>query len=414
MTARQRRSPAMSSHAAGAPGGAGRTVTGWSSPFSRMELESSSSSSSENSLRGWNGLGAIDATGIIRVSVGRSSVPSVPRYSPRRAPSPFPSRSRLLISGSISWLGLRRHRLRHIRRLDHLARPADVRLRLRAACDHLPREREVALRADRDRVVDDDRLSKARRFREADVTRDRRSEHFVPEILFRLLRDLARQVEPLVVHGEEDTFDLEARVQVPLDQPHGVQELRETLQRVELALDRDEYSIGRCQRVEREEAERRGAIDQDEVVLLADPFQRPTENELALGPPDQLDLGADQVAAGRHHIQIRKVHLPADDLLDLHPLDEDVVDRRVQLGSFEAEPTGRVPLRIDVDDEDLPLGHGEAGAEVDRGRGLPDTALLIGNRYDAGLAYRCVRVACIRNRSGGRRQYTPVSGPGKA
>src|SRR5690606_32833905 len=153
---------------------------------------------------------------------------------------------------------------------------------------------------------------------------------------------------------------------------------------------------------------------QDEIVLLADPFQRPTEHQLTLRPPDQLDLGADQVTAGWHHIQIRKVHLPTDDLLDLHPLDQDIVDRRVQLGAFETESTGRVPLRIDVDDENLALGHGEAGAEIDRGRGLPDTALLIGNRYDAGHAYRCLRVAGIGARAGGRRQYAPASGPGKA
>ncbi len=52
------------------------------------------------------------------------------------------------------------------------------------------------------------------------------------------------------------------------------------------------------------------------------------------------------------------------------------------LVAAEAEGDRRVALRVEVDGKRLAAELGDAGAEVDGGRGLPHPALLVGDRVD--------------------------------
>src|SRR5690606_5476576 len=134
------------------------------------------SSSSANSRRGWKGLGTIEATGRRVLSpspAGRS------RYSPRSAPSPFPSRVFRFTAGQRS--SLRGRRRRPGGGLGG------------GPGEDLVRERQVGLRAGGADVVDDDRLAEARRLGETHVAGDRRPVHPAPEVLLRFLRDLPRE-----------------------------------------------------------------------------------------------------------------------------------------------------------------------------------------------------------------------------
>ena len=47
------------------------------------------------------------------------------------------------------------------------------------------------------------------------------------------------------------------------------------------------------------------------------------------------------------------------------------------------DAAGEVALRIDVDEEDAPLGEGERGGEVDGGGGFADAAFLVGDGDDS-------------------------------
>src|SRR6266540_162025 len=70
------------------------------------------------------------------------------------------------------------------------------------------------------------------------------------------------------------------------------------------------------------------------------------------------------------------------DLLDGLPLEGEAV-QQVERGaaiSALAEPRGCVRLRVEVDHKRALPRLGEAGREVDRGRGLADAALLVGKR----------------------------------
>ena len=52
------------------------------------------------------------------------------------------------------------------------------------------------------------------------------------------------------------------------------------------------------------------------------------------------------------------------------------------------EPDRQRALRVEVDEQHLAAVLGQRGAEVDRGRGLADPALLVAHRDDAGRAVR--------------------------
>ena len=85
------------------------------------------------------------------------------------------------------------------------------------------------------------------------------------------------------------------------------------------------------QGVDGEQAERRLAVDEDDVVLVEHGAQHPGEDLLAGHLTDELDLGGRQVDVGRHEVEVRGAGV-LDDVVDLvAALDEQVVDRRVEL-----------------------------------------------------------------------------------
>src|SRR5205807_2175828 len=102
--------------------------------------------------------------------------------------------------------------------------------------------------------------------------------------------------------------------------------------------------------------------------------------EVALAVPaaGELDDGASEVGLRRDEIEVREPGRPRQ-TLERRSVQEVVARASVRA---LAEPGGRVRLRVEVDDE-RPLARlGEAGGEVDRGRRLPDAALLVRERVD--------------------------------
>src|SRR5689334_4299155 len=63
---------------------------------------------------------------------------------------------------------------------------------------------------------------------------------------------------------------------------------------------------------------------------------------------------------------------------------EHVVEARGAV-TRDAEADGGVALRVDVDDEGLVAGRGDAGGDVDGGGGLADPALLVRDGVDGHL-----------------------------
>ncbi len=251
------------------------------------------------------------------------------------------------------------------------------------APDQLLRHRQVAFRAHRLHIVQQDRLAKTGRLGEAHVARDRNSEHLRAEILLRLVSHLLREIEPRVVHREQHAVDRERGIEVPLHEFDGIEELRETLERVVLALDRNQHAVGRRQHVECEEAERGWTIDHHVLILLAEIPQGPSHHRLARLLVDELDLGTDQVLRGRDDVEVGKVHVGEPRIGEGTAIEQRVVQGVADAVALDADAARRVRLRISVDQQRLTLGGGERRGEVHCRRRLSDAALLVGDCDDA-------------------------------
>ena len=164
-------------------------------------------------------------------------------------------------------------------------------------------------------------------------------------------------------------------------------QLRHTLERVVLALDRDQHLGGRHERIDGQQSERRRAVDEDvvevEVVQLA---QRAAQPILARHHADQFDLRARQIDRGRHAEEALAVRAAPQRVLQRDLADEHFVGRgRAGLAVGDAQRRARVALWVEIDDERLESLHGERGGEVDGGGGLAYPALLVRDGEDPAL-----------------------------
>jgi len=253
------------------------------------------------------------------------------------------------------------------------------------ALEELAGEREVGLGAPRSHVVENDRHPVAGRLAEAHVAGDDGVVRLLLEEAAHLARHLLPEVGAVVDHGEQDALDVEARVEGAAHAAHRGDQLGKPLEGEVLAVQRDEDRVGGDQRVEREEAERGGAVDEDVVELVGDRVQEAAEALLAGEEADHLDLGAGEVAVGGD---------------DREPLDGGLQDEgrdvAVDLGGGEggidgavggdlvadADAAGHVGLGVHVDEEDLAVGEGKRGRQVDGGGGFAHAALLVGDSDD--------------------------------
>src|ERR1700682_4962765 len=68
--------------------------------------------------------------------------------------------------------------------------------------------------------------------------------------------------------------------------------------------------------------------------------------------------------------------------------DQHVVGRAAAVAAVDTKTGGSVALRIEIDDQHILANRGQRRAEIDRGRGLADAALLVSQRQDARMVRR--------------------------
>ena len=247
-SARHRRSPAMSSNLSPPPG-TRRTTSGSTRPCSRMLCASSSSFCASKCCRGWPFCGTIFSSGqredaLVAVGAARTGPPAGARRARARA------------------------RAASVGHAHRAARSRAGARRRRLAREQLAREREVPLRALRLHVVEERRLAVRRRLAQAHVARDDRVEDV--EVLLHLVGHLVGQVVARVEHRRARSPRPRASAFMPPRTRSIVaMSARQPLERVVLALHRHEHAVGRGQRVDREDAERRRAVDEHVLERLA-------------------------------------------------------------------------------------------------------------------------------------------------
>src|SRR4029450_3954772 len=133
--------------------------------------------------------------------------------------------------------------------------------RLLFMTQHLPCQLQVSSGAGGPEVVQHHRLAVARLLRQTNVPRNDRVEDLSGKVAIDFFADLERKACPAVEHREHDALHVEAGVQPLSNQLHRLEEVSQTLERVELALERDENPVGRHQRVDGQETEWGRAID---------------------------------------------------------------------------------------------------------------------------------------------------------
>ena len=166
-----------------------------------------------------------------------------------------------------------------------------------------------------------------------------------------------------------------------------LQELRQALEGEELALQRHQNRVRRRHRVDGDEIERRRAVDQH-IGVGRRPGPSLSARERLAQPVGavalvrDLELEAGEVDGRRADVQPRH-RGRLDRVAHRHLADQDVVGRALPALAVDAEPGRGIALRVEVDDQHVLADRGERGAEVDRGRGLADAALLVGERDHA-------------------------------
>ena len=219
------------------------------------------------------------------------------------------------------------------------------------------------------------------RFGQGDIPGDNDLEHWAGEMGLNLLNYLIRQAISIVVHRQHDPFDLKSGVGRATHQRNGADQLAQPLQRIIFALDRDQDRVGRRQGIECQQAERRGTVNDQVVVVAQRRFDRFTQQIFAAGERGHLDFGADQIDRRRRHAQMGQFRRPDDRVNRLLP-DQEIVGRRLQAAAIDSDTAGGVALRVDVEQQDVIFGRRERCGQIDRRGGFADAPLLVGDGDD--------------------------------
>ncbi len=179
-----------------------------------------------------------------------------------------------------------------------------------------------------------------------------------------------------------------------LSEDDGLEQLRQPLEREELALQRHQNGVGRRHGVDGDDVERGWAVDQHVAVAMrgvdggVEAGQRGPQSESAVALLCNFELEARQIHGGGRDVQPRHRRFP-DRLTERDRSDQDVVGRARPVLVADAKSGRSVGLRVKVDEHVRALSdRRKRGAEVDGRGGLADPALLVGQREDARMHRR--------------------------
>ena len=171
---------------------------------------------------------------------------------------------------------------------------------------------------------------------------------------------------------------------------NGVDQIGQAFQRKVFTLHGHDHAMRCAQAVEREQRQRRRAVNQDEVVVVLDLGQRQLQALFAAVLGDQFHFGASQFAVGTEHV-IAALLGRASCFLDAAFLQQYVVHAGVQIALVEVGSHGGIALRIQIDQQHALPDLGQSCRQVDGGGGFADTSLLVGDTKDSGHAV-CFRL----------------------
>ena len=153
---------------------------------------------------------------------------------------------------------------------------------------------------------------------------------------FYLFIHLIAQAQTVVEHRQEEAFYLQCRIQFRFDNLDRVEQLGNPFQCEELALYRNDDAVACCQRVHRNQTQRRTAINQDIVIFIAYLTDDIFEQLLASLHIQHLDLCSYQVDMAWYEMQILGVG-GYNRRMRVNAVDKAFVNRVVQLANLHAQ-----------------------------------------------------------------------------
>ena len=202
------------------------------------------------------------------------------------------------------------------------------------------------------RIVKQNRLAVARSLGQPDIAWNDRLEQFVLEEFPQILGDLLRQVGTVVIHGQQNALDFERAVEGASDPLESLNQLADSLQSEILSLHRDEKTIRGDEGVQGEQIERRGTVEDDEIVEGAHFIQGFAEAESAPLHLNQLHIRPREVLMGGNDAQSLDF-CGEGGFLDGGLTHEDLIGGAA--GLLPADPIAArgVGLRVAVDQKDM-------------------------------------------------------------
>ena len=162
---------------------------------------------------------------------------------------------------------------------------------------------EMVLRTGGVCVVEDHGQTVAGTLRQFHVTLDDGLEHQFLEVALHLVVDLVGQSEATVVHRQQESLDLQLRIQLVLDDLDRVEQFADAFEGEVLTLHGDDHRVGGCQCVDGDEAQRRRTVDEDVVVVVLYGCEHILQNSLSVIHIQHLNLCAHQVNVAGDDVQ---------------------------------------------------------------------------------------------------------------
>ena len=188
------------------------------------------------------------------------------------------------------------------------------------------------------------------------------------------LGHLGGEIGTAIKHGQGHTENIQTGVQTLFHHAQRCHQVAETFQRIVFALDRDQNAVRSTKAVQSQQFQRRGTIDEDQIILIFHPMQGRTQTMVGIGNTQQFHTGAGKVCMAGQHIAELGAH---NGVLNRYIIDDHIVSRMLDFSFVNAQAGRCVGLRVEIAEQDFQSKIMEGSRQIHCGSGFTHAAFLI-------------------------------------